>query len=278
MVQRHWFAIILCLGILLSLIPVSVFANPTPRTRSIQLFLEKDGRPYNESVIFSMECYGYFASLTDHHKFLYNKSENDPNPPMEVFSLSGNCPSYGCFLPLSTRSPPDIYWEPESSELCKLNGTTTGQSFVIWNISDITGIECFKRSDQWDVEKKVGRISHYYKFTSDYYSCKKRLETLGEQCQEYLVNSNQEQQESTITDNQCVHLYNHQALLCDSNLQEINISSINPAEYICKFRFDIPPDYQTSDNQGSPNESRYIPRSPIESLYCSLLSIFGARC
>ncbi len=279
MADRRWYILFFCIALILPLFIISVTANPVPRTRSIQLYLERDGFPYTEeNALFTIDCYGYFSALTNHHEFLRNRTENDPNPPEKIFSLAGNCSVYGCIKSISTQSPPDTYWEPESSKFCRITVTTAGKSFTIWNRSDIQGIACFHRSDQWDTEKKIGRNTFYYNFTPEYFSCKKRVEAIGKECQEFLLNGKQGKINNSGIHNQCIELYNHQSSVCDNSLQQINVANINPAEYYCQFRFDVPPDLQRYGDKDSSNRLREVTQSPIESLFCSILQHLGGKC
>lgn len=50
------------------------------------------------------------------------------------------------------------------------------------------------------------------------------------------------------------------------------------AKVLCELRVSIPHDNQTPVDTPVPNDSLYSPQSPIESLYCSILQFFGARC
>jgi hypothetical protein len=59
----------------------SISGNPTTRTMSISLYFEQNGLQYNESINYSMECYGHFLYPTDTYKFLRNKTKDDINPP-----------------------------------------------------------------------------------------------------------------------------------------------------------------------------------------------------
>lgn len=276
-IQKKWLLIILCLGMILSLI-VPVFANPLPRTRSASLFFENNGHPFNESINYSMECYGHFQYPTDLHKYLRNKTSDDPDPPQEIFFLAGTCPTYGCFVSITTRSPPDTYWEPEHSEICKLNGTVSGKSFAIWNVTGASGIHCSNRSDQWNKAIPLGGATHYYNFTTEYSACRERLAARGKQCQDYLVNSSYQTILSPMTHGQCIQEYNHLEQVCDSNLQEINVSEINFAEKICSFRFAIPPNTHTSETHSGPEDHPDISQSPVEFLYCSILHFLGRTC
>lgn len=269
---------ILCIGFLLAfMVPVS--ANPSPRTRSITLLLEKNGTPDNEIMNFSLNCYGYFQNPTDQKKYLREITTEDPNPPSLIFSLSDNCPAYGCSYFLTTKSPPEKYWEPENSMLCELNGTKHDFSFSIWNMSD-SGILCNIRSAQWNIEKTAGRVTRYYNYTPEYFRCMERIKIEKEQCREYLGKNFSGMNDSPSAYTLCLQEISHKELACDSNLMEINISLTDPAEYHCIFRFD--PSSATPSDENITFGTRAVATaeysSPVTSLYCSILPFFGAEC
>ncbi len=178
--------------VMVVLVAWPVQANPLPPPVNFHLYIEKDGIPYNESIDFSLNCYGHTTQIHFKTKYLRNKTRDDPDPPKEVFVTSGNCPSYGC----SGNSYES--WDPGTSELCQLNGTIKNDTFSIWNSSDKPVFKYFK-TDQWPYS--------YY----DYY-------------------------------------------------------------------FTLPSDKQTPEAMTRLTVTPSYLKSPVESLYCSILSIFGVRC
>ncbi len=277
--RARFVSLVLCLVIIQVLIVMPVSGNPVPRERSIRLYLENEGLPFEDSVNFSMDCYGHFSVPTDHHELLRSRTDADPNPPEKVFILSGTCPVYGCMHYISTRSPPDDYWEPESSRYCRINVTTfAGNSVIVWNRTDERGIVCSNRSDQWDMERKTGKTTLYYNFTPEYASCKEGLDALGEVCQDYFENGSRGDANSTMTHNQCIQLYDHTRSICYASLQQINASSVRPAQYYCRFTFDLPKSIRTVNGEIQADQNRTSSASPVESLYCTVLSVIGLRC
>lgn len=114
------------------------------------IYFEKDGKPYEKPVEFTIRCYGYryppgdtpwwesprgvISELEDLPGF-FPELEDPPSlttrlrygayKPEEVFSHSGFCPQYGC-VHYQGESLEDI-----SVDYCDLEGETEGRKFVI---------------------------------------------------------------------------------------------------------------------------------------------------
>jgi hypothetical protein len=130
------------LGILLiGIILCPVDANPLPVPITFHLYLEKNGIPYNENVEYSLVCYGHTSQkMPLGVKYIRDKTKDDPDPPQEVFHVSGTCPSYGC-IGQSCQ-----LWVPSSSEICILNNTMQNETFSVRNSSDVPAIRNFEQS------------------------------------------------------------------------------------------------------------------------------------
>lgn len=184
--------------IMVVLLTWPVQANVLPPDMMSIVHIEKDGIPYTESINNSLNCYGYTTNFMSRTYYLRNKTQEDPNPPQLVFSLSlSKSPHFpdmcdSCYVGYHSN------WDPVHSELCQLNGTTKKGAFSVWNSSDKPAVN-HTRFEKWP--------------------------------------------------------YN-----------------------IYEFYFTLPPDSQTLDISVTPTMSSYNLTSPIESLYCSLLNLFGAEC
>lgn len=277
MKSYHFFPRFLFTLMCIALVIAPVSANIRPHPIASILYIENNGVPFNESINFSLKCYGHFAYPTDTYTFLREKTADDPNPPAEIFSLSGICSSYGCLISTVLQSPPGRYMEPEHSDLCKFTGTAGGMTFETWNVTRIGGIQCFKYSDQWDVSKNIQKTTRYYNYTPGYLECRKKLKDLGEECQQYLVNNSLKIHTESMTHNQCIDLNNREEQKCEENLEEIDPSKFLPVEKYCLFRFSIPIQNQTIETTSVPIATA-APQSPVTSLYCTLMNFFGARC
>ncbi|UUX91968.1 hypothetical protein [Methanoplanus endosymbiosus] len=110
-----------------------------------EVFFEKDGLPYNDSVEFTVRCYGYTfypgsEEFTDYINGNYEKKEPGTYNMTEVFSYSATAGHYG-----------DVIYEPfylnyRVIDHCTLCGETSGKKFVIDDIGDSPIPDC-KRAE-----------------------------------------------------------------------------------------------------------------------------------
>jgi hypothetical protein len=258
----RYFHCVLCMAIIVSMV-IPVSANIRPTSVISRIYFENNGIPYNEPLNFSMECYGY------------------PNPPgpangsnsvYDVFSLSAACPSYGCEIFKRYWS-----WKPWSTARCRLNGTTQGDVFVTSNISEIPQMKCVNIGALWEFERIVNGTQIRYNLTPEYSDCQKKLPLLEDRCQQYLTNSSPDVIMSNMTHHQCISYYNNEKLKCYAYLKEIDTSWTDGADKYCEYRFNISLKPKTPENAVHPGTSPHF-QSPVASLYCSLLNLFGARC
>ncbi len=138
----NWSGWIFGLGILLiGIIFCPVDANPLPIPITFNLYLEKNGIPYNGNVEYSLVCYGHTSQKMPFGvKYIRDKTKDDPDPLQEVFHVAGTCPSYGCY------GQSHQLWDPSSSEICILNNTMQNETFSVWNSSDVPAIRNFEQS------------------------------------------------------------------------------------------------------------------------------------
>jgi len=186
---------------------------PAPKDMTIVVHIEKDGIPYNESLAFSLNCYRYTYDQIQGTDTLRNKTNNESNPLVLVFTHTHSRdppPPHGyydepliepCSLtgsPLSGQYCDKRYsWKshPEISELCELNGSTETGKFSVWN-----------RTDMPVVKIPAPGSKHF------------------------------------------------------------------------EFYFSLPSDNQTPGKIIRPSVTSDTARSPVESLYCSILSFISIRC
>ncbi|ADN35636.1 hypothetical protein Mpet_0866 [Methanolacinia petrolearia DSM 11571] len=135
--------------LILSAIAVSNFCLPVMADARIatssQVFFEKNGEPYNDSVSFTVTCYGFTYTYTDpdFRKYLsgeYEKRAPGSDNQTEVFSYSATVDHYGdeIFEP--------FYLNYRVIDYCSLCGETGGIEFYIDNVSGTPGSNCSYRS------------------------------------------------------------------------------------------------------------------------------------
>lgn len=183
---------IVCVLLAIVLI-LPVTANPPPPDSIYKLYFEKDGSPYNESINYSMKCFGHPTRHIYMTEYLRNKINDDPNPPQVVVYLFGTCDSYGC-----TKGGWSQLWNPERSELCKLNGTTKEGTFTVQTSSEKPAVKCLTQK-KWP-------------------------------------------------------------------------------NTVCEFFFTLPSGNKTLVVTTGTPESASIEKSPVASLYCTLMNLLGAKC
>jgi len=178
---------------------------------------------------------------------------------------------------------------------CDIEGTYKGNSFVIRNFS--TGpIEASVCSDVAEVDN--GNDTQYYSIShQDYAACQVqygkndhecdqflRLPLKGETADQYTYRNetryvvtpeyNECQKKADSEDDDCLKNYGQIMNKTDIEKDPVGIS---PARS-CKLQFSIPPDNQTLRESANQTIPAYTPQNPIESLYCGILSLFGAGC
>jgi hypothetical protein len=140
------------------------------------VFFTKDGHPYNDSVKFTMNCYGWSRYLD---RALYPGKGN--YTPELVFSFPASCPGYDCRIY-------ENYYHADWNiiEYCNLEGVTKGKNFSILNFSRTPTPRC-----QWLRQFDFYDDGEYYRYTPEYSQCKNEsyaaLDAAVKPCEKYLV-------------------------------------------------------------------------------------------
>jgi hypothetical protein len=271
---------------------VQAHANPIPSPPEnimTMIHIQQNGVPVNDTVNFSMNCYGTFYN----QKSL--KNQNRINSEL-VFNYSITCPPGDCalFNSYDTRMM--------SINFCNVEGTYKGKSFIIKNFSKAP------KSDEDCLPILKGELNsgkHYYTLTyKNYRFCQDQLENkIADDCnqylqkasdggnpEEYIILNNAKYTKTVILNDtkyekttQYIQCVNDAGPTCDrcweNSGQEINESiilqdPISPPTRYCELQINIPSDDQTPINSLISSTIG----SPVESLYCTILSIFGAKC
>ena len=305
------FSSILAVLIVLFVFPVCADEiNPT----ITHVFFEKDGMPYNESVHFTVNCYGYACRGWDCRapEDLLARSGNYSQEV--IFSFHASCPEYGC-----TIHEPYYHVGRKYIDSCSVEGVTGSGNFTLQNFSRTPTPHC---TDLMPYEIGMG-VGKYYNGTPDYLECLDETRTSAEMCNNFAVTCDPS------TDHDCGYWVingtnmketeksrscrEHSAMrqeACNIYLKEVDPATMDmwkdpdsdhtePARRTCELRFTVPSDNRTAVTAGAITQKpvdgpldhpganfTFGPRvsatsrgmSPVESLYCSLLSIFGARC
>ncbi len=261
----------------------SVNANPV-ENKFTMVFFEHGGKPVDDTVNYSMNCYG------SHLKGWPTKKESDLNStgPELVFHYSLNCQPNGCPLynPFNT-------WIL-SIKSCDLEGTYKGKSFIVRNFSSdpTEGSTCQKVA----YGEYFGN-NHFYSLSfEDDHECFEQLLQNESACDQYLqIGYNDAGNERYVVRNNTKYTMTREYSRCrieakakradceKNHGRELNATYVlqNPMgipDYYCEQRFVLPSDNQTLQESANLTRNTYTPTSPVSSLYCSLLSLFGAKC
>jgi len=239
--RRHFpVPIILSCIVLLFFTVVPVLGDVSWPTNTY-VYFEQNGTPYTGSVQYTVNCYGYSTGRPGATPLLANVF----TPPSNeiVFSYSATCPGYGCVI----YEP--YYLNYRHIDRCELIGMADNRSFSIPHFSDTPVPPNCTFIQPYDIESGDG----YYNTTPEYNNCR-----------------------------------NEQFYNCDQYLKKVDPSTMVlfidtrtgkafPALEICEQHFIIPQP-GTSTGILPQEEPDNSPKSPVEYLYCSILSVLGVRC
>lgn len=122
------------------------------------VYFEKNGTPYNDSVQYSVNCYGYPYSYPP-----VTKTTGSYQPEL-VFHYSASCDGYGCAIYQS------YYLRYTHIDWCDLEGNTNNQTFTIGNFSTTPYTRCDNVPNR--VAKTWGDLREYYYDTPEYFACR----------------------------------------------------------------------------------------------------------
>ena len=154
------------------------------------------------------------------------------------------------------------------------------------------------RLGQYDM---YGGNGKYYNMTPQYFQCINETRNHSEQCDQYLGRCfppdnyecgttviDGENFRETPASNACRDAVGRERDACGRFIERVNSSSIimwhdnrgseSAATRTCDLRFTLPSDNKTAEIQPVVAETRLLPQSPVESLYCNILQLFGRTC
>lgn len=122
------------------------------------VFFEKDMAPYNGSVHYSVNCYGYTPSYPP-----VTRSPGSYRPDL-VFHYSARCDRYGC----PVYEP--YYLQYTHIDWCDLEGEADNQAFMINNFSTRPYSRCYSVPDRAGLRQK--NPEGYFYLTPEYHACR----------------------------------------------------------------------------------------------------------
>lgn len=174
---------------------------------------------------------------------------------------------------------------------CDLEGIYKGQPFVVKNFSTTPepDLSACSELQHWRINKK----NHYAILRQeDENNCENHYHNASKQCSdaEYSknlrVSSQEERQAANREYSQCIQNAESEQQACYRTYSTVNVTELDLlgeragglAPWLCQQRLDIPVAGQDTGPGSGTATGLYLPRRPVESLYCSFLDVFGARC
>jgi len=143
-------------------------------SRATKVYIEKDGRHYNDEIDFSINGYAYRNSVLDPFK------KEEKCVPEKIYSFKVHYRGYGEIIHLLSSDQ-----DGSESEYFVLEGTTkNNRDFVIKNFTGIPP-EC-ESIDQYDIYYE----GNYYKTKKGYEECSGSSHTFESSCMNYLTKVN----------------------------------------------------------------------------------------
>jgi len=170
---RNLAGILCALAIVVVLCVIPVSADVTFPTLT-NVFFERNGTPVNESVSFTMNCYGT-ACYPSQDCWEQPVPNRTPQNESVVFSFSATCPTYGCKI----YEP--YYLNYRHIDRCDIEGDQSGEKFLIHNFSSTPDPNCTSVRDVGMYDGK-----DYVRVTPEYRNCSDRMGDGMENCTQYL--------------------------------------------------------------------------------------------
>lgn len=278
------------------------------------VYFSSGGQPYNETVQFTVNCYGYLCKSWDCQRDPSDlAARNGGYTPELVFSYHATCPLYGCRI-----YEPYYHAERNLGARCTLEGVTQARTFTIRNFSRSVIPENCSNLQQFSWSSGRNR---YYNETPEYRHCINETRRLSAaRCDQYLepcepgkdydcgywsVDGNYVKE--TASYRACADTIARDKGECNQYVTKVNMSDMilwkseyydeQPAMRSCELRFEIPPETDSASLSPAPDTITYPGKSggtvtnfgtravaiaeyhnPIATLYCSMVSLLGGKC
>ncbi|HVN73506.1 MAG TPA: hypothetical protein VMT44_02795 [Methanoregula sp.] len=261
--------ILLCL--LCAALALAMPAHGDPIENTItKIFVEDRGRPVDDFVNFSMNCHG---SLPEWWPRRLDDSPNASGTDL-VFHYSIDCQPEGCAI----YDPYDTWMMKIIS--CDVNGSYKGTQFLFRNFSGDPQPECYSIMNADSEDNELRGV-----YDIDDNNCFEIYENSSRLCGKLFdINGNDTEYDAY---RQCTDRSQTELSACKTrNSQPIRVNKTELLSYpigaeptrYCELMFDLHPVNGAAVHPIFSHASGIAHRSPVESLYCSLLSFFGAEC
>lgn len=265
-----------------------VCANPISTTL-VNYSIYQNNQPIDDSINLSMKCYGTYHENYFKAKHLPENRSAITHAGL-IYSYSLTCEPNNCFRE-------DVYGHTSGLIIssCDLEGTYKGKRFFVNNFTLNPEPDCILTEGLviGGYGEKTSTL-YYAVSEEDLLKCNTIFtESMLNYCDKFLLpnqpafggeNLSREWRNNTWfygTEDfiRCYKRVNSEQHLCYENHSLTNLSILlkaHPSLY-CEKRFDIPLDNETIPIFANYTRT-YPPQSPVESLYCSILQLLGARC
>ena len=260
-------------AVLLLIVTPAAANIPTKGILSV-FIIENEGPVTSGDLNYTIDC----SIIPSYHASSYDSFERGDysNPWAFFFTLTGTCPSGNC-SPLTKMTWYHGRTTEEPTFICELNGSRGNETFSVWNT---TGTRRYNLEDLYDIQVTVNGTSGFYNFTPEYLECNRNvmqpITVRKYPCEVYLRQYHRGDPGENITQTDCAGIYNREIPRCYPLLEKVNLSWTHNEPAIYYYSFHLPPGREPVDTLD--RSPRYIPRSPVESLYCGLLNFFGVEC
>lgn len=266
-----------------------VCANPISTTL-VNYSIYQNNQPIDASINLAVKCYGTYHENYFKARQLPENRSAITNAGL-IYSYSLTCEPDNCFRE-------DIYGYTAGLTIssCDLEGIYKGNHFFVKNFTVNPEPDCILTESLviGGYGEKTS-IQYYAINEEDLLYCNTIFrENMRNYCDKFLLpnrpavggeNLSHEWRNNTWfygTEDfmRCYKRINLEQRLCYENHSLTNLSILlktHPSLY-CEQRFDIPSHNKTSRECVNQTRNTYTPQSPIESLYCNILRMFGRRC
>jgi hypothetical protein len=273
MIKTKWLVLVYCLSTLLFLV-LPVYANPV-QPLVARVFITQNGIPVDDTVDFSLDCFGVnkYHKNMDLERYGVKKVLNVTGDEDTVYAYSGTCrPGENCIV-----YKPDTPWIIEISH-CDLSGTYKGQPFLLKNFSREPMMSSERMIVKVDSQKESYAL-HY----AVYRECNDERSAHDLTCKIFLTKNRSTGVSETGPEyRQCRNESETKKSACiRNNGTWLNKTEVGDAISFYELSFDIPTENKTTGtitDSAIHTISPTLPRSPVESLYCGIMSVFNASC
>jgi hypothetical protein len=287
--MRSVIPILFCLLVGSAAFIAPVHANPIDTTL-VNYSIYQDNQLIDATINLSVKCYGTYHANYFRARHLPENQSAMKNYGL-IYSYSLSCEPGSCFRK-------DVYGSTSGLIIncCDLEGTYKGEAFFVSNFTSDPEPSCRETAGLTTGGYGEPVYTNYYALSAENraFCDAQHADAIHDTCDTYLV-SNLSAVEGQRHSNEwrnntwyygtedyirCARDAITKQRLCYENRSLTNLSATlkaRPSLY-CEKRFDLPSASETSSHPFNRTHLAYMPQSPVESLYCSIVQYFGGKC